>query len=118
MRRWLPVLLYLVLIFGLSSVRRPPPVAPGPQIDKVWHLLEYAGLGLLAMRAARPGWGSVGERAALVLAFGALVGGIDELYQSTVPGRTPAVSDAVADMIGTGLGILVQTRHERRRGTS
>ena len=75
--------------------------------DKLWHLLEYGGLGLLLGRALRAG---LAARPALVAAAGALVltslvGAADEIFQRTVPGRESSVFDWTADTAGAVLAV-------------
>lgn len=101
---WVPVALYASLIFVLSSLSNPPLVPEWdlPNIDKLYHVLEYAVLAFLLIRAlgatfpARPMlqliiWGVV---------LTALYGLTDELHQAFTPGRTMSVYDALADAVG------------------
>jgi VanZ family protein len=102
-RYWLPVLGYVSVIFVLSAqpgLQSPLRFQNG---DKVMHLLEYGGLGLLFARAvlasfpARP-WVFV---SLLALFTGLGIGAGDEYFQSYIPGRESSVFDWLAD--GTGL---------------
>ena len=113
-RRLLPVALYIGLIFVLSSIRQPLPLGPGSHPDKFWHVLEYAGLGLLLLRALRPGL-SFRLSASWALVLGALTATLDECYQGVVPGRVAAVGDGVADLAGIALAIWMRWLFERRR---
>lgn len=113
--RWLPVVLYVGCIFALSSIRRPPPGPAVPGIDKLVHLVEYGVLGWLAWRAWRPRVARRLSAGLLVVALGLGVGGADELYQHTVPGRTASAADVAADLAGVGLAVLVASRRRRRR---
>jgi hypothetical protein len=72
-----------------------------PNADKLVHVAMFAGFGLLWMRA-RPGPG----RAARVLAGGVALAILSELGQE-VPAvhRDADVLDALADVLGVGLGI-------------
>ncbi len=58
----------------------------------------FFGLGSRLARKRRALWTG--------LAVGMLVGLLDELYQSTVPGREPDALDAAADTLGVVLGAL------------
>src|SRR2546423_10241827 len=93
--RWLPVLAYLALIFTLSSI--PFLAVPGTlrNRDKVAHLLEYGGLGILGARAAAATWprSNAWRRAVVVLAVVSAVGACDEKYQQWTPGRESSVYD-------------------------
>ena len=50
---WLPPLLYMAAIFHFSSESQPLPALTEHVWDKLLHLTEYAGLGLLWCRALR-----------------------------------------------------------------
>ena len=106
---WLPVVLYVALIFGLSSQPRLQPVLHFRNGDKVMHLLEYAGLGLLTARAFRrtAARGDHGRAALATLSFGILVAVCDEVLQSFVPGRDATAFDVVADIIGLSFAMLL-----------
>ncbi len=114
---WLPVALYVGLIFTLSSIRRPPPI-PGVEIqDKLLHLVEYGILGLLLARAFSVHALRGVVVVLLAVAAGLLVGTADELYQLTVPGRVGDRVDVIADLIGVTLatlGYIWLARRERR----
>lgn len=110
LKYWLPILAYLGLILGLSSMTSLPfSLKPGLHLDKVVHFFEYLLLALLVARAcaALPWperrWATWLLSSALVLA----IGGADECYQSLVPGRSSEWLDLLADgfggMVGSGL---------------
>lgn len=105
---WLPVLLYLTVIFTLSAQPNLKPPLQYPNSDKSYHLLEYFGLGLLGVRALRATLRlSLPMTASfLALAFGILVAGSDEYFQSFTPGRDSSVFDAMADTAGVILAQL------------
>ena len=72
--------------------------------DKVLHMVEYAGLSLLLCRALTvTGRGSVALVAAFVIA--ACFGVLDEVYQSTTPGRYASAFDVMADCAGAAVGV-------------
>lgn len=108
---WLHLGLWLVLIFGLSSI--PDLTPPGPRVsglDKLFHAGEYAVLGALWGRALglrRHGFW-------LGLALGLGVGSLDELHQGRVPGRETDVLDALADATGAALGCAFWVWFSRR----
>ncbi len=77
------------------------PPATWVGVDKAVHLVEYGVLGFL-LRRAMASRGGAGIIAAIAIAT--LVGTLDEVYQSTVPGRYPSVFDALADFLGGSLG--------------
>lgn len=101
-RYWLPVLAYVAVIFTLSAQARLAPPLHFQNSDKVMHLLEYGGLGLLlsrAVRASLPGRTWVAT-ALFTVALGMAVGACDEKFQSYVPGRESSVFDWFADSTG------------------
>lgn len=107
---WLPAVAWAAVIWNLSAQSRVP--GPGvPGIDKVAHLVAYALLGWLLVRAA--------DRSHLPLAVGAvlgvLYGATDEIHQMYVPGRSPDVMDWFADAAGVAAATFVYTRLRARR---
>ena len=100
---WGPVLLYCLLIFGLSSVSNVGRL-PGGMTDKEGHTLLYAGLGVLVSRAvarAVPRWWPL-----VVVLFAGVYGVSDEVHQLFVPGRQFEVADMVADAVGGAVGAV------------
>jgi VanZ family protein len=99
---WVPVALYMTLIFGLSSISQVPELPAGS--DKELHGVLYSGLGCLLVRALAGGLG--GRITAGVALAATLVGGAygvtDEFHQSFVPRRNVEALDVVADTIGSG----------------
>ena len=71
--------------------------------DKVLHFGEYAVLGLLG------GWAYLrnhGARLTFLLLFGLAFSGLDEFWQSTIPGRESDSMDFLADLAGHLAGIF------------
>ena len=102
MRYWLPVLVYITIIYSLSAQPNLKPPINFRFADKAYHLLEYFGLGVLLARALRA---SLRVRiplfaAMMALGIGMTVGASDEILQSFVPGRDSSVFDFAADSIG------------------
>ena len=106
---WLPVLLYVTVILTLSA----QPYLQNPlkfhNSDKLCHLLEYGGLGILLARALR---GTMRVRIALFAAMmaigvGSLIGAGDEYFQSFIPGRESSVFDWMADTLGVMLAQVI-----------
>ena len=105
-QRWWPALAWAGLILGMSSVPGSRLDDVGLQVpDKLVHAVEYAVLGVLALRAATDR-GPVSRRAFwLAIAFAALIGVLDENYQRLVPQRESSAADWVADLVGTFAGV-------------
>ena len=131
---WLPVLVWMVLIFSASAdthsfqhssrLFEPLmhwlfPAMPPATIEaihhvfrKTCHLTEYAVLALLFWRALhkpvkqdpRP-WRW--DEAGLVLAVVFAYAASDEFHQIFVPNRTPLVSDVMIDTSGGVIGLLL-----------
>src|SRR3989344_5498396 len=100
---WLPVFLWGVVIFTLSSIRQIT-VAEFFLWDfaakKVAHLGEYAVLYALILRATETKW---------VLSFflTMIYAMSDEIHQSFVPGRTAAIYDLSLDFSGSAISAYV-----------
>jgi len=106
---WLPVIVYVAIIFVLSAQPNLSPPFRFQNSDKLMHLLEYGGLGLLLARAL---WAERPHRPALfvvsvTLAVGMAVAGLDEKFQSFIPGRDSTVFDWLADSYGLCLAQLI-----------
>jgi VanZ family protein len=81
--------------------------------DKLAHLLTFAVVGLAAGLAG----GMRGWRMALCCVAGALlVGGMDELHQIFLPGRSASWSDLAADAAGGLLGAAMLAVLDRLTG--
>lgn len=107
---WLPALLWMVVIFVLSSqsgLRVSDDAAVDKPLRVAAHLGSYAllaGLLLLALdRGARPTLRGV----AVAFAVAALYGVSDEVHQSLVPDRTGRAEDVLVDALGAAIGVAV-----------
>ena len=103
---WGPFVAALALCFWLSSIRQPQ----GGELmwDKLLHVCEYAGIGLLAMRAFHGGLVRPRTVPTLAAAAAVVLWAIsDEMHQSFVPGRDASSADVVADAVGFGVSVLV-----------
>lgn len=118
-RYQIPVFLWMLTIFTLSSIPTIPmfkfPISP----DKLGHMGIYFVLCLLWNRAlfnqdAAPFF----RRHSLALSFclTTVHGILDEVYQMSVPGRSADVFDALADTAGAGLFVLWHWLRTRRMG--
>jgi VanZ family protein len=104
LRLWWPVLCYMAAIFGTSSLSNVPSPPPG-LTDKHVHLLLYAGLTAMTLRALAGGtWRRVTFRVSAGAALIAAVYGVlDEYHQLLVPGRSFEILDMAANAIGAVL---------------
>jgi VanZ family protein len=111
LRRWGPAILWTAALFAASS-RPSLPVDLHSGTDKLAHFAAYSVLGFLLAR------GSVRSSIALpwVVLVGVLIGGLDELYQSTVPNRVADVGDWIADSLGVFAGVAIHQLWWRRAG--
>lgn len=116
--RWLPVILYCLLIYIQSSRPSPVELPDWDGADKLLHVAGYALLGALMVRALGSG---ISMRTGLLIAAAtslALAYGIsDEIHQAFVPAREADVLDVAADGLGSFIGVIGYlwiTRHMAR----
>ena len=110
---WLPPLLYMAVIFGISSLPNPLPQVTARVSDRLLHVVEYGVLAALFARAlTREGAGGrTTILAAIVMT--SLYGASDEYHQAFVPGRISDVRDWIADTIGGVAGALAFASRRR-----
>jgi VanZ family protein len=104
--RWIPAVLYAVMIFYFSSVSFPPSpeLLVGLSISSsVQHYIEYFIFGLLLLYAL---W-KEDKRIAWAIAIGAFYAATDEIHQFFVPGRTMDIMDFAVDILGIITGIII-----------
>jgi len=108
LKYWLPLCLYAVLIFYVSSIPKPLPRISIPYFDKFLHLIEYAIFGILASRAFKSSGREVLYKNFIILAALASVayGASDELHQLFVSCRDCSVFDMIADLVGGTIGAI------------
>ena len=112
LKNWVPPVLYMALIFAISSMEQPP--LPMPEfewltIDKLYHFIEYAILGGLLARAfvnVPPKWLPPQRVWITAALLSILYGASDEWHQTFVPGRFATLADWVADVLGSIAGVL------------
>ena len=109
LRYWLPVLVYLTVMLVASAQPYLKPPFEFRNSDKIWHVLEYFGFGLLVARAARATLRLTLPLAAAMcaLSIGIVVGAGEEYLQSFVPGRISSALDLLADTGGLALAQFV-----------
>ena len=108
--RWALAAGWAAFLFLLSS-RPALPVDLDLGLDKVAHFFAYLVLGFLLGGAARSSRLSLW----LAVAIGWAYGVVDELHQSTVPGRFAEVGDWFADAAGAVAGVLLFLAINRMR---
>jgi VanZ family protein len=112
LKRWLPSLLLMLLIFGFSSIpstAMPRFGALDFSIKKLGHALGY---GLLALAHLR---GLGGKRPWLAWMMAVAYAASDEFHQSFVPGRGPSVWDVLLfDNLGALAGLWAGSRLRKR----
>ena len=102
----------ILLLTGLPGSYFPH-VKPVIGIDKVVHVLMYAGFTFASLWGYREPYqerGRAYRRKALwlVLTIGIAYGALTEIMQETlIPGRTGSIYDWIADITGSVLGIVV-----------
>lgn len=114
--RWLPPLIWMGLIFAMSAQPSPPQL-PEPLLDlllkKAGHMVGYAVLAWLYLRALR-GCGSTFNRAYLFsLALSVAYAVTDELHQAFVPGRHASAVDVCIDGLGATLALALAWRRAK-----
>jgi len=76
-------------------------------IRKSGHFLEYLVLSVLLLKTSEV-YGIQGKKTIVyVLLFCLLIAGLDEFYQSFIPGRNPAVVDSLIDFGGAFMGMVM-----------
>ena len=112
LKYWVPPILYMVLIFAVSSMKQPPLPTPKFEwlsIDKIYHFIEFGILSVLLTIAfvnVPPKWLSEGRIWVTAALISILYGASDEVHQMFVPGRFATYSDFVSDAIGAIVGVL------------
>lgn len=101
-------ILWMGMIYYLSAQPAIATLMTFPGEDKLFHAAVYGLLGILFLGAFRQG-GRGYRRPILVLAIllAVLYGITDEWHQSYVPGRTPDITDVIADGIGATIGVFL-----------
>lgn len=101
---------FTISTFLLSSIGNTSFKLPRiTNFDLLLHAIEYGLLAYLLLRwldatdRLTPWWRTV----AVTLLFCGIVGGLNELLQSQVPGRYPSVLDAIANIFGAAVVITV-----------
>jgi VanZ family protein len=102
---WGPVVVYMAVIFYLSSLHNPP--IPS-NTDKPLHWIGYVGLAVVVVRALAGGlfrWISV-RTAVVAVIITVAYAATDEVHQMFVAGRSADVYDFAADAAGALAGAV------------
>jgi len=106
---WLPLLLYCLLIYSLSSDKYPSHVPKIFFADKLIHFFAYAFLGMLVIRALS----TIRLKENMVLLIiisiflSTLYGISDEIHQYFVPYRCSDIKDVFANLLGSSFGVYL-----------
>jgi len=106
-RYWLPVVVWGIVIFAVSSFSRfPESVQPLFSLDEIAHAIEYAVFSFLLARALKNSKKqNLSSKFRIIAVIIAILYGItDEFHQSFVPMRTPSVIDLFYDGLGAVIG--------------
>lgn len=117
--RWLPVLLWMAVIFYVSAqpdLPHHPEAVVDVIVKKLSHMAEYGILAALALWALGGASSSV-PRSHFLFAFAlaALYAASDELHQRLVPGRDPRPMDVGFDVAGAALALFAMSTVRRAR---
>lgn len=104
------------IIFYSSSISAEKlPKFDIPNIDKLFHFIEYFVLGFLLVRALTHSYANPNYKYILIAAvlIASLYGASDEFHQRFVPGRTCDLFDFLSDLISSVLGAGLSLYKER-----
>lgn len=103
---WIPVALWMGLIFYGSSLPGSDIPSIFPFQDIVYHCIIYAVLGFLCARAFARSASHAPRPHVIVAAvlIGVLYGFSDEFHQTFVPYRTASAIDVLVDGVGAVIG--------------
>ena len=106
----------MTLIYYSSSIRAEDlPKIDFPNIDKLFHFVEYFILGALLIREFASSSDKVNFKFILLLSIliASIYGALDEFHQRFVPGRSPDIFDIFSDIIGSLSGALLSMHKEK-----
>ena len=108
MKWWPPVIVWMGVIFIGSSIGSIPRVggsALDSLIHRVVHILEFAILGLLVLRALSRKRPVTRREIMWTLIVVAIYGASDEFHQRFTPGRSSEALSVLFDVAGGALGV-------------
>ncbi|MCD6589312.1 MAG: VanZ family protein [Candidatus Fermentibacteraceae bacterium] len=104
-RRGFLILVSFLVVYLSHQPSLKPPLELFPHQDKLFHMIEFGGLGL-ALVLNRDIFGTERPRT-FMLVSGAIWAVLDELHQSFVPGRDSSLQDVAADAAGLVIAVLI-----------
>ncbi|OGX00451.1 MAG: hypothetical protein A3I73_02425 [Omnitrophica bacterium RIFCSPLOWO2_02_FULL_45_16] len=113
---WTPVVIWMAFIFLFSSIKSEDiPEFNVPNIDKLFHSMEYFILGALLFKAlsnsiANPNLIYILSASILIAS---LYGATDEFHQRFISGRSCDFFDLLTDVIGSAIGAGLWLYRER-----
>ena len=114
---WLPVVVWMGVIFIGSSIGKVPQVG-GETLDglmhRAAHVLEFAVLGALLLRATSHGEPASKRAIIITLIVIGLYGASDEFHQRFTPGRSSEGISVLFDVAGGAIGVWAWHRWARR----
>jgi VanZ family protein len=115
---WLPVLVWLGVIFIGSSIGSVPRVGgktTDAVVHRVAHLIEFAVLGVLTLRAVSQDKRITKRELIITVIVSAVYGASDEIHQRFTPGRSSEEIAVVFDVAGGLAGAWVYRWWRSRR---
>ena len=116
LRAWLPALLWMGLIFFVSSQPNLPSYLDERAdfvLKKAAHVVEYAILAALLWHALKS-TSQTNSPARWIFLFSLLYAIFDEVHQLFVPGRSGKPLDVAFDALGAALALLLIQRRQGR----
>jgi VanZ family protein len=104
---WAAVLVWAGIIFYLSSLPKLGQLHRSLLIPKVAHVIEYAVLTFLLVRALATHGLALRYMLWIAAALALIYAASDELHQSFVPNRHSSLLDVLIDSVGIGVAAAV-----------
>jgi hypothetical protein len=121
LKYWVFVVLYIVIIFYLSSLQSIPFVNNLAELDPKrfsLHVVEYLGLAFFLYLALLNSGFTKRKAVFLTLAFCISIAYIDETFQVSIPGRRFNIYDFYSDILGSLLGSIISVYRLRTQNFS
>jgi VanZ family protein len=115
---WLPVIVWMSVIFIGSSIGSLPRVGGKTSdavVHRVAHVIEFAVLGALTLRAVSRARPITKRELIIAMIMVTLYGVSDEIHQRFTPGRSSEVSAVLFDAAGGLIGAWVYRQWTMRQ---